>query len=145
MIIRPITLRQARAFVYRYHRHNQRTTGGLWALALMRDDELVGVAIAGRPVSEVLQRRGYCEIVRVCVVPDVRNGCSMLYGACRRVAQAMGYERFVSYTLTTEPGSSLLAAGFKPVAKVRGREWSSKSRPRLPGENTEDKVRWEAL
>jgi hypothetical protein len=37
----------------------------------------------------------------------------MLYGACRRAARAMGYERVITYTLPEEGGSSLRAAGFR--------------------------------
>lgn len=118
--------------------------GGLWALALMRGDELVGVAIAGRPVSRMLQRKGYCEIVRVCVLEGIRNGCSMLYGRCRRVAQAMGYVRTVTYTLPSEGGSSLRAAGYEAVAQTDGGSWSRPSRRRVDAHPTDPKTRWEA-
>jgi hypothetical protein len=140
----PITLRQARAFVQEHHRHHDMPQGGLWALALMRDDQLVGVAIAGRPVSRVLQRKGYCEIVRVCVLEGVRNGCSMLYARCRRVAQAMGYARTVTYTLRSEGGASLRASSFTPIAETDGGSWSRPSRPRTDTHPTEPKTRWEA-
>lgn len=149
--IRPITLRQAQAFVQEHHRHHQAPPGGAFALALMRIEQhdsedigqLVGVAIAGRPVSRVLQRRGYLEITRVCVLPDIRNGCSMLYGACRRVGQAMGYERFVTYTLDTENGASARASGFTAVGKVSARSWSCTSRPRTDKSKLATKTRWE--
>jgi hypothetical protein len=34
---------------------------GLWAIALLRGDDLVAVAIAGCPVSGELQSRGYLD------------------------------------------------------------------------------------
>ncbi len=37
----------------------------------------------------------------------------MLYGACRRIAREMGYQRVLTYTLPDEGGASLRAAGFK--------------------------------
>jgi hypothetical protein len=140
----PITLRQARAFVHQHHRHHPKVTGGNWAIALMRDTELVGVAITGRPVSRELAYHGYLEITRVCVLDSVRNGCSMLYGACRRIGQAMGYQRFCTYTLDTEPGDSLRAAGFKPIQLTLGGSWDRPSRGRAPPANAEKKMRWES-
>jgi hypothetical protein len=142
--IRPITLKQARAFVGENHRHNDEPQGGKWAIALMRGDELVGVAICGRPVSGELQRRGYMEITRVCVLEGVKGGNSMLYARCRRIGQLMGYERFVSYNLDSESGVSLRAAGFERVARTRGGTWDRPKRPRTDKATTEPKNRWEA-
>lgn len=143
LIVRPITLAQAKQFVFDHHRHSDPPQGGKWAIACMRGGELVGVAIAGRPVSRVLQRRGYLEIIRVCVIEGVEGGCSMLYQRVRRIGQLMGYERFVSYNLSTESGASLKAAGFEAVAKVRGRQWGTTARPRRD-RVVEDRMRWEA-
>jgi hypothetical protein len=142
--IMPIGLRQAREFVQEHHRHHDMPQGGLWALALMRDEDLVGVAIAGRPVSKILQRQGCCEAVRVCVLPGIRNGCSQLYSRVRRVAQAMGYAKTISYTLPSESGASLRGAGFKAVAVTRGGSWNRKARPRIDSAPICPKIRWEA-
>lgn len=140
--IRPVTLAQAAQFVFDHHRHSDPPRGGKFAIALMRGDDLVGVAIAGRPVSRVLQRAGYMEIIRVCVVPGVEGGCSMLYTRCKRIGQLMGYERFVSYNVDGETGASLRAAGFQPVATVVGRQWGCPSRPRHERE-VQNRTRWE--
>ena len=143
LAIRPCSLRQARAFVQEHHRHHDMPQGGLWAVALLRRGELVGVAIAGRPVSRMLEREGCCEIIRVCVLPGVPNGCSMLYGRCRRIAQAFGYVRVITYTLESESGASLRASGWQAVARSRGGSWSKPARPRLDHHPLEAKVRWE--
>ena len=55
----------------------------------------------------------------------------------------MGYLRFVTYTLSSEPGTSLLAAGWEDAAKVRGRSWGCPSRPRVDLHPTQNKIRWE--
>ena len=68
--------------------------------------------IAGRPVAPALQDGLTMEILRVCT-DGSRNACSMLYGACRRAARALGYQRILTYTLPTEGGASLRAAGFR--------------------------------
>ena len=42
------------------------------------------------------------------MIEGVKNGCSMLYGAAWRAARALGYRRLGTYTLQTEPGTSLV-------------------------------------
>lgn len=74
--------------------------------------QLVGVAIVGRPVAPKLDDGLTVEITRVCT-DGTRNAASMLYGACRKAARAMGYDRIFTYTLPEEGGASLRAAGFK--------------------------------
>ena len=55
----------------------------------------------------------------------------------------MGYRKLVTYTLVTEPGSSLRAAGYRFVGKVRGRSWHTPSRPRVDKHPLLDKNVWE--
>lgn len=72
----------------------------------------------------------------------VRNGCTRIYGALTRAGKALGYRKALTYTRVDEPGTSLLAAGFRAVAKVKGRQHSCESRPRKKNELI-DKIRWE--
>ena len=106
----PVNLDDANAFVRRLHRHNKPVVGSKFTIGVA-DDELRGVAIVGRPVAPKLDDGKTAEITRVCT-DGTRNACSMLYGACRRIAKAMGYERIFTYTLPQEGGASLRAAGF---------------------------------
>jgi hypothetical protein len=144
LTIRPITLDQAQTFVRDWHRHNRDNAGGCWAIACMREDELVGVAICGRPVSQVLQRRGYLEILRVAVLEGCEGACSMLYSRCRRIGQLMGYQRFSTYNRPGESGASLEAAGFVKVGKVRARAAGWQNRPGRAPHPSQEKFRWEA-
>lgn len=80
--------------------------------------ELVGVAIVGRPVARALQDGKTAEVSRVCTSGEP-NACSKLLSACRRVAVALGYSRLITYTLVSELGTSLRAAGWREVAAVR--------------------------
>jgi hypothetical protein len=57
------------------------------------------------------------EVTRTCT-QGAKNANSMLYGAICRAAGALGYRRVITYTLETEPGSSLRAAGFTLDARV---------------------------
>lgn len=109
--IRPITLRDANRYVRENHRHNLPTNGHKFSIACYDGDRLCGVAIAGQPVARKLDDGLTIEIRRVCT-DGTRNACSILYGACSRCAKEMGYKRVVTYTLQSEPGTSLKASGF---------------------------------
>ena len=150
--IRPITLQAANAYVGQFHRHNLPTTGHKFSVSCYDGDRLCGVAIAGRPVSRRLDDGLTVEILRVCT-DGTRNACSILYGACSRCAKEMGYKRVVTYTLVSEPGSSLRAAGFKNCGEAGGVSWNVPSRPREEIQESlfgtvrkypdEKKIRWE--
>lgn len=146
LYLHPISLRQANKFVGEEHRHHPPTRGHKFSVSV-RDESgvLHGVAIAGRPVNRVLDDGAHLEVLRVCT-DGTPNACSMLYGAMRRAGVAMGYkpEDIVTYTLASEPGVSLHAAGWVRDGVVRGRSWSTPSRPREDRSPLEDKIRWHA-
>ena len=50
----PTTLREANAFVERFHRHNKKTQGHKFSVGAVAGEDLVGVAIVGRPVARKL-------------------------------------------------------------------------------------------
>ncbi len=143
LAITPITLGEARVWVDKEHRHHRAPVGGLFAIAVS-EDEVVGVAIVGRPVSRHLDDTWTVEITRVAVLDGHSNACSMLYGACWRAARAMGYRRAITYTLQSERGTSVKAAGWKCVGETKGGSWSVPSRPRVDKHPLEPKFRWEA-
>jgi hypothetical protein len=138
----PVELRTANAFVARLHRHSKPVRGQKFAVAVGDGAGMRGVAIAGRPVARELQDGYTIEILRVCT-DGARNACSKLYGACCRAASALGYLLAITYTLASESGASLRAAGFRPVAEVTDRQWDCPSRPRTERDLIGDKVRWE--
>ncbi len=148
----PVTLTEARRFVAEHHRHNRAPQGWLFGVGLREGDSLVSVAIAGRPVSRNLDDGRTVEITRVCTLGQ-RNANSRLYGALCRAAAALGYSRAVTYTLLSESGSSLRAAGFQQAEQLSQRtSWANPSRPRqdrtIWGERTlpdEPRVRWERV
>jgi hypothetical protein len=81
-------------------------------LGLAEDGALVGVAMVGLPKARLLMDGLTLEVTRTCIKGHVPNGNSMLYGACARAAQALGWKRLVTYTLPEESGVSLRAAGW---------------------------------
>jgi hypothetical protein len=89
----------------------------------MRDNELVGVSICGRPVNRYLDDGLTVEVTRLCVKENVKNGCSMLYSSSARIAKEMGYTTIITYILDTESGISLKASGWISDHLTKGGEW----------------------
>ena len=52
--LRPISLRDANEYVRQHHRHHKPVAGHKFSIGCEADGELVGVIIAGRPVSRYL-------------------------------------------------------------------------------------------
>lgn len=140
----PISWKEAVAFVERHHRHHPPSQGGKFAIGVASEGEIVGVAVAGRPVSRRLDDGWTLEVVRV-ATDGTFNACSMLYGACRRAGKAMGYRKFVTYTLPEEGGASLRAAGWTLAGEAGGGSWNCESRPRVDRHPTQTKLRWESV
>ena len=144
MVLCPTTLREACAFVERYHRHHRAPHGGLFAVSVAAGGEIIGVAIVGRPVARHLADGWTAEVTRCCVLEGHQNACSKLYAACWRAARALGYRKVITYTLAdTEPGTSLSAAGWKVVGRTKEEGWSRPSRPRVDMHPKQAKLRWE--
>jgi len=144
--VRPLTQRDAFAFIRETHRHLTPPRGDVIRVGLFiaDTDELVGVAIAGRPVARHLDDGRTLEITRVAVGAGLKNGCSTLYGALRRAGQALGWVRFITYTLPEEGGASLRASGWREagVTSSGDEQWSRKTRLRAPAERPDPKTRW---
>lgn len=124
-----IKLSEANAFVESHHRHHKPVIGHLFSLGAVLDDQLVGVAIVGRPVSRVRDDTKTAEVTRLCT-DGTRNACSFLYGASAKAAFALGFERIGTYILASEGGASVMAAGWRLIGQTKGGSWSCPSRPR---------------
>lgn len=138
----PISLREAHAFVDAVHRHHRSSRGGIFAIACSFGTRIVGVCIVGRPVSRGLQD-GYTAEVNRLATDGTKNACSMLYAAAWRAARSMGYRKLITYILATEPGTSLMAAGWREVGRVSARSWNCPSRPRVDMNPLQSKIRFE--
>lgn len=139
----PLPRDEANAFVEQHHRNHGSVVGHIFAIGAETSGSIVGVAIVGRPVARELQDGFTAEVTRL-ATDGTRNACSFLYGAAWRAARALGYRRLVTYTLQTEPGTSLRAAGWRVVGETRAGSWNRKTRPRVDKHPTQAKLRWEA-
>ena len=129
MTIIPLTLRVARTFIAEHHRHHPTVTGQKLAIGVLDPDgQLRGVAIVGRCVSRHLDADGLtAEVTRTCT-DGYPNANSALYGACWRIATALGYRKLVTYTEEGESGASLTAAGWVKVRDLPARRnWANSS------------------
>ncbi len=140
----PIGLDEANAFVLRHHRHHPPVVGYRFAIgAVSSGEHLVGVVIVGRPVSRQLDDGVTLEVTRCCT-DGTRNAPSLLYAAARRAAFALGYKKIITYTLASESGVTLKAAGWRCTGPAGGGSWHAPSRPRQDRHPTVPKRRWEA-
>lgn len=137
-----VTLAEANAFVAVLHRHHKPVVGHLFSIGAELDGKLVGVAIVGRPVSRHRDDGFTAEVSRLCT-DGTRNACSFLYGATARAAFALGFQKIGTYTLATEAGESLRAAGWKLLGERKGGKWSRQRRIRRDDHPTEQKLLWE--
>ena len=150
---RPTTLKNANEFIEKHHRHHRPTVrnSGRWAIsAYDKYGHIVGVAIAGNPVSATLMDGETIELTRLCAKPDAPKGtCSFLLSKCCKIWGAMGGTRVVTYTLDKESGASLRGAGWENVGTVKPhKRWTNKTKADgVERENLEiytaTKYRWE--
>ncbi|MGD2065638.1 MAG: hypothetical protein PVI43_00530 [Candidatus Bathyarchaeota archaeon] len=127
LTLTPITLKQAKEFIQKLHRHNKPPTGWKFGVGVTEDGVLVGVATAGRPIARHSDDGVTLEINRTCT-DGTQNANSMLYGAIWRAAKALGYRRCITYTQADETGASLRAAGWVKVKRLAPRKsWAESS------------------
>lgn len=139
--LRPITFRQAKEYIAANHRHHKPPQGWLFGVKCCDGEKTVGVACVGRPVARLLDDGKTCEVTRLCT-DGTKNAPSKLLSACWRSARALGYKRMITYTLETEPGTSLIAAGWKLEGIRGGGTWNRPNRSRTDKHPTERKKLW---
>jgi hypothetical protein len=142
-----VELKEANAFVDSLHRHHKPVRGHRFSIGASRNGSLCGVAIVGRPVARATDQKNVAEVTRLCTdgTPHV---CSFLYAACARIAKELGFSLIQTYILESEPGISLLAAGWEFVKVTAGGDWNCHSRgnrrtdqPMVPKQKFEKRLR----
>jgi len=126
----PLSLEEANEFVSQHHRHHKPVVGHKFSIGAVNGDDICGAVIVGRPVARMRDDGLTLEVTRLCT-DGTRNACSFLYGAAARAAFALGYKRIGTYIRKDEPGTSLVASGWRMIGETPGRSWSVPSRPRV--------------
>lgn len=145
--VRRVQRDTARGFVAAHHEHCPPPPGWRFGAGLMNGGELIGVVMVGRPVARMLDPNRVVEVNRLCINREIApelvwNGCSKLYGWAAREARKRGYAKIITYTLESEDGTSLRAAGWIPERMTAGGSWNRAGRSRLDKTSIERKVRW---
>jgi hypothetical protein len=128
----PLELAEANAAVENWHRHHQPALNHRFSIGVIDGEGVLhGAAISGRPVARLGgSPRDVIEVLRV-ATDGTENCCSILYAAAARTARGIGYRRIQTYTLGSEPGTSLIAAGWTCEGEAGGGSWSREDRPRI--------------
>lgn len=125
----PLTLKQANELISKLHRHHKPVVGHRFSIGLVQNvagnvsDSLVGAAIIGRPVARAIEQYSVAEVTRL-VTDGTPNACSKLYSAAARICREMGFKKIQTYILDTEPGTSLIASGWKHEIDTSGGDWN---------------------
>jgi len=120
----PLTIKQSNRLVMQWHRHHKPVVGHRFAVGIVDEiGTLHGAAIVGRPASRELDQYLTAEVTRL-VTDGTPHACSMLYAACARAAQALGFSMIQTYILDTEPGTSVKAAGWLLDGHTSGGNWN---------------------
>ena len=142
----PLTFPRANECVSLWHRHHAPLPGGFawYCLGAVVDGTIRASAICGRPTNRNNDDGQTVEVIRL-ASDGTPNVCSALYGAAARVAREMGAARIITYTLDSESGSSLRAAGWNRD-KDGITSWWTHNGSRTPAVERphmqERKVRW---
>lgn len=142
LYLRPWSVKRALPFVASVHRRLPKIQGAMWAISARRRGDVVGVALVGHAARMLAADDATLSVLRVAVIEGNPNACSMLYGACSRMARASGADNLVTYTHGDESGVSLRAAGWIDGGMTCGGEWGCASRPREPALFPQSKRRW---
>jgi len=147
-----ISLRTANAYVEQFHRHCRPVQGHKFSLGGYARNpycpdlwRLAAIAIIARPVARHLDDGQTLEIRRLVSSPGCPpNMCSKMLATARRLCKRLGVTRLITYTLASEKGTSLRAAGWQPFVVSHGGNWHRPSRPRRSSGPEEAKIQWHA-
>jgi len=140
--LQPIDWKEATIFIAKNHRHHIPPQGWKFGIAVNDGEKIVGVITVGRPVARHFDDGLTLEVTRCCT-DGTPNAPSKLYGAASRATFALGYKRLITYTLQTEPGTSLKCANWKLLGVAGGGTWNNAKRFRIDKHPIEQKLLWE--
>lgn len=144
----PCELDDANEFVRRHHRHLGAVVGHRFSLAVADPEgQIRGVAIVGNPIG-MHDADGLTLQLTRSATDGHPNAGSCLNAACVRATFALGYRRLITFTLQSESGTTLRAAGFTLVGQTQrtgkgAGVWNCKARPRIDKAPAQRKFRWE--
>ena len=100
-----------------------------------------GPAVRPKEVIECVRKDG-AKAVELQCWPEWFNTLVGDKAGAAKEARRRNFSKIITYTLISEPGTSLVAAGWTREAETRGGSWSRINRPRIDRAPTCAKVRW---
>lgn len=144
MNVVPLSVNQANDLVAQLHRHHFPVVSHRFSIGCVDGERLCGAAIVGRPVARGCDPYDVAEVNRL-VTDGTKNACSFLYGAAARICRNMGFWKIQTYILESEPGTSLIAAGWEFEAFTTGGYWNHSAGPRRTDQPMCRKARWSKI
>ena len=138
--IHPCSIKFARKFIAKHHSYLPRVVGGIFALATLQSQELVAVALVGRPRNVHLSRLCIAELYRLAVQPNAMHAASFLLARTAKAAFALGYDAIISYVPSKLDATSYRAAGWNPEKRHRAKGWHGRE---LPPDYPKEVIRWQ--
>lgn len=121
MSLVPISLKEANEYLAKHIRQYRPMPGCKFTVGCALDGKLVGAAIVGRCRDDAQA----VQIDRIYTTGG-RAAYGMLYGACARAAQALGYWRISAFLPADRPDSALRAAGWMRTEPESGGKRAAK-------------------
>lgn len=109
----PASLQEANDYLVGHIRQYRPMHGCKFSVGCALDGKLVGAVIVGRCRDDAQA----VQIDRIYTTGG-RAAYGMLYGACARAAQALGYWKIIAFLPADRPDSALRAAGWARAAPV---------------------------
>ena len=70
----PVELKEANVFISQHHRHHKPVKGHRFSIGVTKENNLVGVAVVGRPVARRTNAKEVLEVTRLCT-DGTKNAC----------------------------------------------------------------------
>ena len=127
--LRPISLRDANEYVRKHHRHHKPVAGHKFSIGCEADGELVGVIIAGRPVSRYLDDGFTLEVIGMRLL--CATGEKHTYAETQISLSCEGYEFKAKGKTVVQNGWKAIEELFKASLKTKEKDDPMKSLPEV--------------
>ena len=124
LIAVPMTIKDANEFVGDYHRHNKPVVGARFAIGF-EGDELVGVAIVGRPVSRHLDNGLTAEVA--VVLRKKMHRRVLVFLVCSLLARLEGDGRHQNQSMALKAKAALVCAVLDGLSFTKTKDIAAKA------------------
>ena len=114
----------AKEFVREHHRHNPPPAGWRFGAGIWNWNRLIGVVMVGRPVARLIDHETTLEVNRLCIDDTInsdltRHACSQAYAWTAREGRKRGFNKIITYTLSTDHRKSEVVETAAQAAPTR--------------------------